>query len=160
MCFSFAACGNSVAGTYKQEIAVENLSQSGFISAMSAQGLITGQTNTLVLNKDKTYELTKELDFDLTSPAAGGQEMLVKYVFTGTYTFEDNKVTLSAATYCIANEKWGAAEAYTGGKDNENSEDDADLLNCFVGDLWDRWIPKGNAEQVVTVNIENGTFAY
>lgn len=160
LCFCFAACGNSVAGTYKQEIAAADLSQSGFITSMSAQGLITGQTNTLVLNKDNTYELTKEINFDLTNPAAGGKEMAVKYVFTGTYTYEENKVTLSAATYCTALEKWGNAEAYTGSKDNETSEDDPDLLNCFATQLWDRWIPKGNVEQIVTVDTENLTFKY
>lgn len=160
MCVCFAACGSSVAGTYKQEIAAEDLSPSGFISSMSSMGLITGQTNTLVLNGDKTYELTKELDFDLTNEGAGGQEMAVKYVFTGDYTYEGNTVTLSPATYCTALEKWGLAEAYAGNKDNETSDDDPDLLNCFATELWDKWIPKGNIEQVVTIDTENFTFAY
>lgn len=161
LCFCFTACGgNAVAGTYKQEIAAADLSPSGFLSSMAGTGVITGQTNTLVLNKDNTYELTKEIDFDTTNPAAQGQEMAVKYVFTGTYTYEENKVTLSAATYCTALEKWGAASAYIGEKDNETSDDDADLLNCFATQLWDKWIPKGNVEQTVTVDTENLTFRY
>lgn len=160
MCVCFAACGSSVAGTYTFKMTGSEIkgktSAGGFVDSMIDLGVITGQTNTLVLNGNNTYELTKEVEFDLTNESAGGQDMAVKYVFTGDYTYEGNTVTLSPSTYCTAYETWGAASAYLGDKDLDSDEDET-LLGYFSTQYW---VQGGNSEQVVTIDTENFTFAY
>ena len=160
MCVCFAACGSTVAGTYTLNMSGADIKgkteHGGFVDTMVDLGVITDQKNTLVLNGDKTYDLTKEIMFDTTVPAAQGQEMTVKYVFSGTYTFEENKVTLSAATYCTAVEKWGMAGTSLGEKDTD-SEDDEDLLNYFATQYWE---VGQNVEQTVTIDTEKLNFTY
>ncbi len=160
LCLSLTACGSKVAGTYTLQLSGEDITgksyMAGFIDAMASMGVITGQTNTLVLNGDKSYELTKEIQFDTSVPAAQGLPMAVKYTFKGTYTAKDDQVTLSAATYCTAFEQWGGAAASLGEKDT-NSDEDEDILYYFNTQYWDT---KGNDEQVVTIDTENLKFAY
>ncbi len=160
LCLGVVACGKSVAGSYKLELDGEEMkghtATDAFIESMIDMSVATGQTDTLVLNDNKTYELTKEIHFDSENPATGGMEMAVVYTFTGTYTVKDNQVTLSAATYGKAVETWGAAEAYLGNKDYDSNEDE-EVLTYFATKYWAQG---ENTEQVVTINADTMTFGY
>lgn len=163
---AFGACGNTVAGTYTFEALAEdcngNMSHNGYLSASAAY-----QVNTLVLGEDDTYTLTKDTKTDGES----GIEM--KYIFTGTYTYDGNTVTLSAPTDVEWTENWSHFTNYgfvnTQGKYSEGDT----TVNCKTGEAVDgshdpRNFFNGpyyvdstsNTSQTVTVDTENGTFSY
>ena len=92
-----ACSAPSVAGTYTFTVDPTDVAGNSQHSAFLADA-VPSQVNTLVLNEDGTYSLTKKLDED---------SIHINIEFTGTYTFKDSDVTLAAPTDVIWDVDWG-----------------------------------------------------
>lgn len=168
MVLGLVACGGpSVAGTYTHELTAEDLagatSHNGFLSALSAT-----QKNTLVLNEDNTYSYTKTV----TAPEKDGQDLGLNltFEFTGTYTAEENVVTLEVPTDCKFEEAWGALADAGMFLNSAGSASNGDKVQCKEGETHDPldmfltpyYLDSTNHDSsvVVTINTEDGSFTY
>ena len=162
------ACGpktTDVSGTYTYTISKDdgagNYYLNGFVAAGGGH-----MENTLVLNSDKTYTLTKKLISDDSGEMQYGVELL--YVFTGTYTNEGTTVTLSKAQDCEFSEEWGlflttgeftncAGKASHGDVVANWGNDPVDPLDMFASPYY---AVSSNAEVKVNVDASANTYSY
>lgn len=141
------------------------------------EGVKLSAVNTLVLNDDGTYEYTKltgtlDEEGNPYKYKSGGKvygTFEMRYVFTGTYTQEEQKVTLEPPDDCTFTENWGnlagsagmvnsSGTASAGDRVHSMEGMDEDPLDYFEGFYY--W--HGGHENSVTVTIhpDSGTFTY
>lgn len=170
--FALSACGgNSVEGTYTQYLDAEALSgktfRTGFITAMASYGTLS-QTNTLELDAEGGYTLTKDISIASDSSMAENGYMIHHvYIYSGTYTNDKTTVTLSVPTSLDASEFWGALDGqfdylesfeHRGLFDYTAESYGEQLINFFNGAEWKL---SGQAdEQKVTLEKSNNSFEY
>ena len=159
MVITVSACGSSSgADTYTQELDfaefANNSMSSGFLSAIGAPDT-SKQMNTLILNEDNTYSLTKNITITQGTDDSG--DIIIEYIFTGNYTKEGTMVTLDAAENVEYSEEWGSL-VESGHKENISGSDEVRLAYFPSQFLVES--SGGNAEATVEVNSKNNTLKY
>ena len=166
-------CGKKVdiTGSYTFMLSTEELAgntrHNGFVTGIGAS-----QLNTLVLKEDGTYEYTKELgrledgNFLVEDEAS----IHVVHKFIGTYTSEDNVVTLNAPEDDIFNENWGSLDAAGYLTSSSGSAKAGDLVTPKEEEKYNGlelfqtefYVNSSDTETAVVIelDLENGTMTY
>lgn len=191
----FGSKGTSVIGTHTMTMSDYNKNwftdgstsiDVGIANEMDGMGCVNEQVNTLILNKDGTYQLTKRLDIDVTD-AWSFLDGYYEYSYYGTYTYSGSTVTLSKVetiTYTTENFdvssiiKFGKLEGEQYNKDivdynveeqtTEISSPSGFVLESKTTTVIDLWYGaylyntgKGNVEQTVTIgSYDWGDFTF
>jgi len=160
MVITITACSSNSGGaeTYTQELDfdefADNSTSSGFLSAIGTPDT-SKQINTLILNEDNTYSLTKNISI---TDKDDEEDIILKYIFTGNYTEKGTTVTLDAAENVEYSEEWGPSLVDAGYQENISGNDEERLAYFPSRFLVES--NEGNADVTVEVNSENNTFKY
>ena len=130
-----------------------------------ARGEIFGmvQEDTLVLNSDGTYTLTKVMRSTVFPEGSIMTEHInVKYTFNGTYVQYENIVTLNSPTEGTADVDWGTiANSVPDAKDSEgvfNSTDNPEILSMFTTGFFSA--NSSSSSMQVTISVSDKTFSF
>ena len=92
----------------------------------------------------------------------------MRYVYTGTYTLQDDQATLNVPDECVFSEDWGVLDTMGYLKSSEGIASNGDRVTNYEGTDYDPWDNFGNpvykfsghdAPVSVTLNAD-GTFTY
>ena len=138
------SCAAALADTtYTKYFTTEDLAgitdNNGFVS-----GSAMTELNTIVLKDDGTYEYTKLLgtvseEGEIFEAEMEGTQLRyeIRYTFTGTYTQEDNTVTLNVADECVFSEDWGPLVPLGYMTNSEGTASNGDRVHNYEGTDFD-----------------------
>ncbi|MBR2288081.1 MAG: hypothetical protein IJ865_07535 [Clostridia bacterium] len=129
--------------TYTHFFATEDLA-----GITDLNGFITGsgmtEYNTLILKDDGTYEyiklvgtITEEGEVVDNETENGTLRYETRYVYTGTYTLQDDQATLNTPDECVFSENWGILETMGYLKSSEGTASNGDRVTNYEGTDYD-----------------------